>query len=130
MSTARARYPATGRDLAVESPAPHTASGAGRLAALRPFSTESLKELVRRAVAGDWVDHANYWAVACDYDSGRRTPFGRLGSPRAEIGDAVAASCAIPGFYRPVTIGRRSYVDGEVFSPSNLDLLPAAGSTW
>ena len=69
------------------------------------MSTDSLKETVARAVPGDWVEHPNYWAVACDYESGRRTPFGRLGSPRAHIGDAVAASCAIPGFYRPVKIG-------------------------
>lgn len=91
------------------------------------FSTESLKQLVRRAVAEDWVDHPDYWAVACDYESGRRTPFGRLGSPPAEIGDAVAASCAIPGFYRPVRIAGRSYVDGGVFSSSNLDLVAGRG---
>src|SRR5215213_478405 len=41
-------------------------------------STDSLKETVTRAVPGDWVEHPNYWAVACDYESGRRTPFGRL----------------------------------------------------
>ncbi len=90
-------------------------------------STDSLKETVTRAVPGDWVEHPNYWAVACDYESGRRTPFGRLGSPRAHIGDAVAASCAIPGFYRPVKIGRRRYVDGGVCSVSNLDLAAGRG---
>ena len=68
-------------------------------------STESLKDLVRRAIPERWVDHPNYWAVACDYGSGRRTAFGRLDAPSAEIADAVAASCAIPGFYRPVKIG-------------------------
>ena len=36
---------------------------------------------------------------------------------------AVAASCAIPGFYRPVDIGGRRYVDGGMYSASNLDLL-------
>ena len=56
-----------------------------------------------------------------------RTPFGRAGSPRAEIADAVAASCAIPGFYRPVKIGGRRYVDGGVCSVSNLDLLAGRG---
>jgi NTE family protein len=91
------------------------------------ISTDSLKETVRRAVPGDWVEHPNYWAVACDYESGRRTPFGRLGSPRADIADAVAASCAIPGFYRPVKIGRRRYVDGGVCSVSNLDLVAGRG---
>lgn len=90
-------------------------------------STDSLKETVRRAVPGSWVEHPNYWAVACDYESGRRTPFGRVGSPRAEISDAVAASCAIPGFYRPVKIGRRRYVDGGVCSVSNLDLVAGRG---
>ena len=90
-------------------------------------STDSLKEVVTRAVPGDWVEHPNYWAVACDYESGRRTPFGRLGSPRAHIGDAVAASCAIPGFYRPVKIGRRRYVDGGVCSVANMDLVAGRG---
>jgi NTE family protein len=90
-------------------------------------STDSLKEVVTRAVPGDWVEHPNYWAVACDYESGRRTPFGRLGSPRAHIGDAVAASCAIPGFYRPVKIGSRRYVDGGVCSVSNMDLVAGRG---
>jgi NTE family protein len=91
------------------------------------FSTDPLKDTVARAVPGDWVEHPNYWAVACDYVSGRRTPFGRAGSPRAHIADAVAASCAIPGFYRPVRIGRRRYVDGGVCSVSNLDLVAGRG---
>jgi NTE family protein len=90
-------------------------------------ATDSLKEVVTRAVPGDWVEHPNYWAVACDYETGRRIPFGRLGSPRAPIGDAVAASCAIPGFYRPVKMGRRRYVDGGVCSVSNLDLVAGRG---
>jgi NTE family protein len=91
------------------------------------ISTDSLRDTVSRAVPGDWVEHPNYWAVACDYESGRRIPFGRLGSPRAHIGDAVAASCAIPGFYRPVKIGRRRYVDGGVCSVSNMDLVAGRG---
>jgi NTE family protein len=91
------------------------------------ISTDALKEVVNRAVPGDWVEHPNYWAVACDYESGRRTPFGRLGSPRAHIADAVAASCAIPGFYRPVKIRGRRYVDGGVCSVSNMDLVAGRG---
>jgi len=91
------------------------------------MSTDSLRDVVSRVVPGPWVDHPNYWAIACDYESGRRTPFGRVGSPRAEIGDAVAASCAIPGFFRPVKIGRRRYVDGGVCSVSNMDLVAGRG---
>ncbi len=75
-------------------------------------STDSLKQIVRRAVPDGWVDHPSFWAVACDYSTGRRVPFGREGidgradAPPAELPDAVAASCAIPGFYRPVRIGK------------------------
>ncbi len=90
------------------------------------ISTDALKDTVRRAVPGRWVDHPNYWAVTCDYNTGKRVPFGRTDSPPAAVADAVAASCAIPGFYRPVKIGSRRYVDGGVCSASNLDLLARA----
>ena len=55
--------------------------------------------------------------------SGSRS--GARARPPAELADAVAASCAIPGFYRPVEIGGRRYVDGGMYSTSNLDLLRA-----
>jgi NTE family protein len=90
-------------------------------------STDALKEVVQRAVPGHWTEHPNFWPVACDYSTGRRVPFGRFGSPPAHIADAVAASCAIPGFYRPVKIGGRRYIDGGVCSPSNLDLVAGRG---
>jgi len=38
------------------------------------------------------------------------------------IVDAVAASCAVPGIWPPVTIGDRRYVDGGVRSTTNVDL--------
>jgi NTE family protein len=34
----------------------------------------------------------------------------------------VAASCAVPGVYPPVTIGGRRYVDGGMRSAANADL--------
>ena len=86
-------------------------------------STATIEDTIRRAVPEGWVDHPSYWAVACDYRSGRRTAFGRDDAPAADLPAAVAASCAIPGFYRPVTIGGRRYVDGGVCSASSLDLL-------
>jgi NTE family protein len=90
-------------------------------------STDSIKDTVRRAVPGRWVDHRSFWAVATDYSSGKRVPFGRIDSPSAELADAVAASCAVPGFFRPVDIAGRRYVDGGVCSVSNLDLLAGRG---
>jgi NTE family protein len=90
------------------------------------ISTDSIKDVIRRAVPTGWTDHPNAWIVACDYGTGRRVPFGRPGAPEADLPDAVAASCAIPGFYRPVEIGGRRYVDGGMYSASNLDLLANA----
>jgi NTE family protein len=87
------------------------------------ISTAPITDLVGQFVEADWPDHPNYWAVACDYGNGKRVPFGRDGAPPARVGDAVAASCAIPGFYHPVKIGGRRYVDGGVCSVSNLDLV-------
>ncbi len=87
------------------------------------FSTEALGDTIRRVVPGGWSPHPNLWVIACDYETGRRVAFGRPERPTAELADAVAASCAIPGFYHPVTIGGRRYVDGGIYSASNMDLL-------
>jgi NTE family protein len=91
------------------------------------ISTEAIKDVIRRVVPGGWTDHPSTWIVACDYETGRRVPFGRPGAPEADMPDAVAASCAIPGFYHPVAIAGRRYVDGGMYSASNLDLLATAG---
>jgi NTE family protein len=87
------------------------------------ISTEPLKDTIRRVVPQGWAEHPNLWIVACDYATGRRVAFGRDDAPDADLADAVAASCAIPGFYYPVTIGGRRYVDGGTWSTSNLDIL-------
>ncbi len=86
-------------------------------------STEPLKEAVRRACATDWAPHPSFWAMAVAYTTGRRIALGRAGSPAVDLAAAVAASCAIPGFYRPVDIAGTPYVDGGVYSTSNLDVL-------
>lgn len=72
---------------------------------------------------GGWSPHRRTWIVATDYDSGRRVPFGQVGQPLAELRDAVMASCAIPGWYAPVRVGKRRYVDGGVCSPTSVDLV-------
>jgi NTE family protein len=63
--------------------------------------------------------------VGVDRDSGRRVVFGRPRSPHATVGQAVAASCAVPWIFRPVRIGDRTYVDGGAWSLTNLDVAPA-----
>ncbi|HEY3021003.1 MAG TPA: patatin-like phospholipase family protein [Solirubrobacteraceae bacterium] len=91
------------------------------------ISTEPLRRLVRSVVPAGWGAHPRLHVMACDYATGRRVAFGREDAPPAELADAVAASCAIPGFYRPVEIGRRRYVDGGVCSLSNLDVVAGEG---
>jgi NTE family protein len=90
------------------------------------ISTAPIRDLVDGFVPGDWPDHPSYWAVAADYRSGKRVAFGRDDAPTAAAGDAVAASCAIPGFYHPVRVAGRRHVDGGICSTSNLDLLCGA----
>jgi NTE family protein len=91
------------------------------------ISTAAIQALVARFILDDWPDHPSYWAVAADYATGRRVAFGREDAPPARVAEAVAASCAIPGWYHPMTIASRRYVDGGICSPSNLDLLRDAG---
>ncbi len=68
--------------------------------------------------------------VCCvDRRSGRRVVFGAPGAPRASVADAVTASCAIPWVFAPVRIGDRDYVDGGVWSVTNLDAAPARRDT-
>jgi NTE family protein len=64
-----------------------------------------------------------------DRASGRRVVFGRPAAPQASVGEAVAASCAIPGVFAPVRIGERAYVDGGAWSVTNLDTAPAGRET-
>jgi NTE family protein len=62
--------------------------------------------------------------AAVDMDSGRRVMFGEEGATDISVADAVEASCAIPGFFRPIEFGGRSYVDGGVWSGTNMDRAP------
>jgi NTE family protein len=77
--------------------------------------------------AGQWTSHPGYRAVVLDYETGRRVVFGAPDAPPAGLSEAVLASCAIPGWFEPVTIGGRQYVDGGMWSPTNVDLLAGAG---
>jgi NTE family protein len=93
---------------------------------LRPL--HRMLETVSAPLDGEgWPSTPRTWIVAMDYGSGSRTAFGRPGAPPAALADAVTASCAIPGWYAPVVINGRRYVDGGTLSPTSLDLLAGAG---
>ena len=70
---------------------------------------------------------APLWITAVRRRDGRRVVFGRPGTPEAPLHLAVAASCAVPGYFAPVRIGGRGYVDGGVHSPTNAAVLRGLG---
>jgi NTE family protein len=75
-------------------------------------------EPLRMVEPPGWHD-GDLWICAVRRRNGRRVVFGRPGSPKAPLHLAVAASCAVPGYFAPVTIDGVSYVDGGVHSPTN-----------
>jgi predicted acylesterase/phospholipase RssA len=60
--------------------------------------------------------------VAVDLDSGNTAAFGCTGRDDVPISKAVAASCAIPGLYRPVKIHGVDYIDGGVKKTAHISL--------
>jgi len=58
--------------------------------------------------------------TAVDAETGAFETFTR--DSGVDLVSAVAASCAVPGVYPPVTIGVRRYVDGGMRSVANVDL--------
>lgn len=96
------------------------------LSALLPegvLTNAAIGRALRRVVPTGWVAHPRTWITAVNLRTGGRAVFGRPGAPRAHLDRAVRASCAIPGLYRPVRIGRDRYIDGGIHSPSNADLV-------
>ena len=88
------------------------------------LAAHTVSEVVRRAVIAtrlpshDWPERA-LAVTAIDVVTGERVLFDR----RSGVGliDAVAASCAVPGVWPPVTIGDRRFMDGGIGSTANVD---------
>lgn len=91
--------------------------------------TATLDELGAR-IARDHLRFDGRLRVVCvERESGRRVVFGAPGAPRATVAEAVQASCSVPWLYRPVTIDEHEYVDGGLWSPTSIDVAPAARET-
>jgi NTE family protein len=86
-------------------------------------STKALEAFLVAAGARSWPAGRCLWTVAVDYSTGARVVFGREGAPAVTLPKAVAASCAVPGFFFPVAARGRRYVDGGMYSTANLDLV-------
>lgn len=89
-------------------------------------STATVSESVRRDVIAqrlpshDWPDR-DLRITAIDIGTGELVAFDQKSG--VELVNAVAASCAVPGAWPPVTIGERRYMDGGVGSTMNLKLV-------
>ena len=87
-------------------------------------STAGIERSMTALCLGEWP-HPMPWITALRLTDGERVVFGRQ---RAEasavpVGSAIAASCAIPGYFAPVVIDGERYVDGGVASACNADVL-------
>ncbi|WP_030436775.1 patatin-like phospholipase family protein [Actinoplanes subtropicus] len=92
------------------------------------LAAPTVPEAERRAVIAARLNDATWperrlLVTAVDALTGEFVVFDR--DRGVDLVDAVAASCAVPCVWPPVTIGGRRYVDGGVRSPVNADL--AAG---
>jgi NTE family protein len=84
--------------------------------------TDVIARGVERLHGGAWPDR-DLRICAVRARDARRVVFGAAGSPVADVGTAVAASCAIPAYFAPVQVEGVAYVDGGVHSPSNADVV-------
>jgi NTE family protein len=95
---------------------------AAEKAGLTPSEQERLDVFESLLGGRDWPERA-LTIAAVDAATGEFTPFDRTSG--VPLVSAVAASCAVPGVYPPVTIDGRRYVDGGMRSAANADLAHA-----
>lgn len=87
-----------------------------------------LQSLAERLNPGrDWVQHPATWLVAMDNASGERVAFGSPSAPDTNLGAALRASWAVPGWFPAVPIAGRRFIDGGAASTASADLLIPAG---
>jgi NTE family protein len=83
-------------------------------------STASISRSVRTLHGATWPAQ-QLRVCALRARDARRVVFGTESAPVTDVGTAVAASCAIPGYFVPVRIDGEAYVDGGGHSPTNAD---------
>jgi predicted acylesterase/phospholipase RssA len=83
-----------------------------------------LEQIYRmRGRSDTWADIGReLYIVAVDLDDGRAVAFGEPEHRDVPVSRAVQASIAMPGFYRPVRIDGRDYVDGGVKKTAHINL--------
>jgi NTE family protein len=97
--------------------------GAIALAAKTVPEQERRAIIASRLTTTDWPTRQRLRITAVAADDGEFIVFDR--DAGVSLVDAVAASCAVPGVWPPVTINGRRHIDGGMRAPANVDL--AAG---
>jgi NTE family protein len=107
-------------------------SALARAALLRriPTPERTLDDLRARVTRWGTRFDGRLRVTAVDRRTGRRVVFGSPGAPAATVAEAVEASCTVPWLFAPVKIGGREYVDGGVWSATNLDVAPVGRDTY
>jgi len=108
---------------------PWSARPLAALAGLLPAGnvpTAPIGDRIRQMMNGRWPDQP-LWICALRLRDGARVVFGRDEVDSTDVGTAVEASSAIPGYLQPVEIGGETYVDGGAHSPSNADVVSGLG---
>ena len=90
------------------------------------FSSEKTLERFRADLPQEWPRKYLY-ICAADLYTGKRVPFGHPTAPEVPFPEAVLSSTAIPGFFPPVKLNGRHYVDGGIVTATSLDLATDAG---
>lgn len=94
------------------------------------FSIHKLERyLTRQLPINDFRRLPNpVFVTAVDIDTAERVVFGPGYEEGAPLSEAVAASCCVPGLFRPYRIGNRYFVDGEVVRTLSADIAVEAGA--
>jgi NTE family protein len=86
---------------------------------------EKLENYVNRALRDTPMEKLRipFYAVTTNIETGEPVVFGR-----GNTGQAVRASCSVPGIFQPPKYGNKSYVDGGVVDPLAVDVARQYGA--
>jgi predicted acylesterase/phospholipase RssA len=92
-----------------------------------PLETYLRQNIERNEMSNDFkvlyrVRRKELFIVAMNLDTAERVVFGHNENSSATIAEAVQASTALPGFYKPARIHGVDYVDGGVRRTANIDV--------
>lgn len=99
----------------------------------RPIEAYVRENILRNRMTNDFqetyrITGKRLYISAMRLDEARRVVFGPDEEQGLSISEAIQASTALPGFYKPARIGGVDYVDGGVQETANIDTAVAKGA--